>query len=86
MVLVRYVELRSRLYRLISLFKVREGAFDPTIREFAINDTGIIVGKPFEGVEGVLSGMAREIARGGSIASFGSAGRNPAEDSTGQPG
>ena len=29
MVLLRYVELRSRLYRLISLFKVREGAFDP---------------------------------------------------------
>jgi circadian clock protein KaiC len=50
MVLLRYVELRSRLYRLISLSKVREGAFDPTIREFSITDTGVIVGKPFEGV------------------------------------
>jgi circadian clock protein KaiC len=63
MVLLRYVELRSRLYRLISLFKVREGAFDPTIREFAITDAGIVVGVPFEGVEAVLSGIAREAAQ-----------------------
>ena len=34
MVLLRYVELRSRLYRLISLSKVRVGAFDPMIRGF----------------------------------------------------
>ena len=66
MVLLRYVELRSRLYRLISLFKVREGAFDPTIREFTITDAGIVVGKPFEGVEAVLSGMAREADQDGS--------------------
>lgn len=62
-VLVRYVELRSRLYRLISMFKVREGAFDPMIREFTITDTGVIVGKPFEGVENILSGMARDVSR-----------------------
>jgi circadian clock protein KaiC len=63
MVLLRYVELRSRLYRLVSLFKVREGAFDPTIREFAITGAGIVVGEPFEGVEAVLSGMGRDAAR-----------------------
>ena len=63
MILMRYVELRSRLFRLISLFKVREGAFDPSIREFTITDSGIVVGQPFEGVEAVLSGMAREAAR-----------------------
>ena len=63
LVLLRYVELQSRLYRLISVFKVREGPFDPTIREFTITNSGIVVGKPFEGVEGVLSGMAREAAR-----------------------
>lgn len=61
MLVVRHVELRSRLFRLISLFKVRDGAFDPTIREFAINDSGIVVGKPFQGVEAVLSGIAREV-------------------------
>jgi circadian clock protein KaiC len=84
-VVVRYVELRSRLFRLISLFKMRAGAFDPTIREFAssrvrefassrvrefaINDdVGIVVGKPFEGVEAILSGIAREVARSAEAA------------------
>jgi len=65
-VLMRYVELRSRLYRLVSLVKVREDAFDPTIREFTISDAGAVVGGPFEGVEGVLSGMARNVAEGGT--------------------
>jgi circadian clock protein KaiC len=59
MVLVRYLELRSRLYRLISIFKTRDGAFDSAIREFEITAAGINVGKPFEGVEAVLSGAAR---------------------------
>jgi circadian clock protein KaiC len=86
MVLLRYVELRSRLFRLISLFKVREGAFDPTIRKFAITDAGIVVGEAFEGVEAVLSGMAREDARVVTAA------RQPEDrdrgtpDNTGRPG
>jgi hypothetical protein len=63
MVLLCHVELRSRLFRLNSLFKVREGAFDPTIRKFTITDAGIVVGEAFEGVEAILSGMAREDAR-----------------------
>ena len=85
-VLVRYVELRSRLYRLISLLKVREGAFDPTIREFAINDTGIVVGGPFEGVESVLSGMARKVVRSAPMASSGGSDRDSGGDDTGQSG
>jgi circadian clock protein KaiC len=85
LLLLRYVELRSRLFRLISLFKVRDGAFDPTIREFAITDTGVVVGQPFEGVEAILSGMAREAAaRDALLATRGGAG-NPSTDS-GQPG
>lgn len=62
LIFLRYVEMQSRLFRLISLFKVRDGAFDPAIRQFAITDTGITVGEPFEGVEAVLSGLAREAA------------------------
>jgi circadian clock protein KaiC len=67
-VVLRYVELRSRLYRLVSLFKVREGAFDPAIRKFEITATGIVVGEPFEGAEAVLSGMARAASRGTAVA------------------
>lgn len=86
MVLVRYVELRSRLYRLISLFKVREGSFDPTIREFTISDTGVVVGKPFEGVEAVLSGIARQVSMSGPAVPLVGAGLGLADDGTGQLG
>ena len=61
MILLRYVELRSRLCRLISLLKVREGAFDNTIREFAISDTGIVVGGPFDAVAAGRTGAAPEV-------------------------
>jgi circadian clock protein KaiC len=85
MVMLRYVELKSRLYRLISLFKVREGAFDPTIREFEITAQGIVVGQPFEGVEAVLSGMAREVAlRAAAEAAQGSV-QGPRAGSASQP-
>jgi circadian clock protein KaiC len=86
LILLRYVELQSRLFRLISVFKVREGAFDPTIREFTITDTGIVVGKPFEGVEAVLSGMAREAARAAAVIPSEDSGAEPSPDRTGQPG
>ena len=71
MVLLRYVELRSRLCRLISLSKVREGAFDPTIREFSITDTGVVIGKPFEGVQTALDDRAHEFAGHAPAASSG---------------
>ena len=79
MILLRHVELRSRLCRVISLSKVRVGAFDPTIREFSITDPG--VGKPFESVQAVLDNGAHESA---SAASPGDSPSLPG-DGTGQP-
>jgi circadian clock protein KaiC len=84
LLLMRYVEVQSRLFRLISLFKVREGAFDPTIRKFAITDSGIVVGEPFEGIEAVLSGMAREAAVRSSLLTIGNGESSPTDG--GQPG
>ena len=84
MVLLRYVELRSRLCRLISLSKVREGAFDPTIREFSITDTGVVVGKPFEGVHAAPEQGDEEVAGHARAASSGS-GPSSSGGSTGQP-
>jgi circadian clock protein KaiC len=83
LIVLRYVELQSRLFRLISVFKVRDGAFDPTIREFTITDAGIVIAKPFEGVEAVLSGIAREAARGAAVVP--SESTVPSPDRTGQP-
>jgi circadian clock protein KaiC len=60
LVLLRYAEFRSRLHRFISVFKVRDADFDPAIREFSITNAGIVIGKPFEDAEGVLTGVPRE--------------------------
>jgi circadian clock protein KaiC len=85
MVVLRYAELQSRLYRLVSLFKVREGAFDPTIREFEITAAGIVIGEPFAGVEAVLSGMARKAASpGAAVAPFENSARVLPENDPGQ--
>ena len=86
LILLRYVELQSRLFRLISVFKVRDGAFDPTIREFAITDAGIVVGKPFEGVEAVLSGMAREAAKVAARGAAADSGADPSVEHRGPAG
>ena len=58
-ILLRYVELRSKLYRLISIMKLRESAHDPAIREFRITDDGIIVASTFDSAEAILTGVGR---------------------------
>jgi circadian clock protein KaiC len=59
MILLRYVELRSQLYRLLSIIKVRESDYDPSIREFRITSKGIEVASTFESAEAILTGTAR---------------------------
>ncbi|CAA9545511.1 MAG: Circadian clock protein KaiC [uncultured Thermomicrobiales bacterium] len=61
-VLLRYVELRSQLHRLISILKVRESDYDTSIREFLITPDGIDVAGSFESAEAVLTGVTRQVA------------------------
>jgi circadian clock protein KaiC len=79
-ILLRYVEVRSRLHRLISLLKVREDAFDTTIREFMINHTGIVVGGPLEGV------LAIEVGTHSVAQSQDDLAEDPPMDEVDQPG
>ncbi|HZJ63222.1 MAG TPA: ATPase domain-containing protein [Kofleriaceae bacterium] len=58
-ILLRHVELRSQLYRLISILKVRDRAYDGAIREFRITDRGIVVADTFDSAEQILTGTAR---------------------------
>lgn len=58
---LRYVELQARLYRLISIVKLRDSDYDPAIREFQISSNGIDVTATFEHVTALLSGSARPI-------------------------
>lgn len=55
-ILLRFVEARSHLHRMISVLKVRGSDFDPAIREFAIGEQGIRVGDTFERAQVISSG------------------------------
>ena len=59
-ILLRLLELRSQLYRLLSIMKMRESMYDSSIREFKISPKGIVVDKTFESAERLLTGQARE--------------------------
>jgi len=56
-VLLRYVELRSHLHRLISIMKMRESRYDTSIREFSLGESGLTVSGSFDSAEAVLSGL-----------------------------
>lgn len=57
--LLRYVELNSQLYRLLSIMKMRESVYDTNIREFRINSGGIEISASFNSAEAILSGQPR---------------------------
>ena len=58
MVLLRYIELRSNLYRMISVLKVRGSNFDPALHEFEITGEGLkIAGSP-DSAEAILARFA----------------------------
>jgi circadian clock protein KaiC len=59
LVFLRYVELRSQLYRLLSIIKMRESAFDSAIRKFEITSEGFKIDSTFTDAETILTGVAR---------------------------
>jgi circadian clock protein KaiC len=61
LILLRYVELHSRLYRLISILKMRDNEFDPMLRELCLGKNGLEVGESFNNVEALLSGFGRGV-------------------------
>ncbi|WP_313316467.1 ATPase domain-containing protein [Pseudomonas sp.] len=63
LMLMRFVELDSRLRRMLSILKVRDSHHDPALHELRIGPQGINLRKAFEGATGVLSGTP--VAQGG---------------------
>jgi circadian clock protein KaiC len=62
-ILLRYVEMRSQIYRLISIMKMRESEHDTTIREFKITGHGVELAGPFAATESVLTGQGRMLSQ-----------------------
>ncbi len=63
LLLLRHVELRGRIHRVISILKMRDSRYDGDVREFEINDAGIRVLAPIRSAEGLLTGLGRPIGR-----------------------
>jgi circadian clock protein KaiC len=61
LILLRHVELRAQLYRLLSILKIRDRSYDGGIREFRITDRGLIVADTFDTAEQILTGAARSV-------------------------
>ncbi len=57
-VLLRHVELRSEMHRLVSVLKARQAPTDPASRAFTIGGEGITVAGPFAATWGLLTGRA----------------------------
>ena len=60
LVLLRFVELRSRLYRLISVLKVRDSQFDPLLHEYVTSSQGLVIDAASDSAERILSGYSRQ--------------------------
>jgi circadian clock protein KaiC len=61
LLLLRYVELRGRIHRILSVLKMRDSKYDNDLREFEIADTGMKVNSPMRSAEGLLTGQARPL-------------------------
>ncbi len=56
---LRFVELRSRVHRMLSIVKVRDSDYDSSLREYRITSRGIELADTFESAESVLTGDAK---------------------------
>ena len=62
-ILLRFVEIGSRIHRGITVLKMRGSHHDAEIREFTITNSGLSIGLPFRHVQGVLTGSGQLMPR-----------------------
>jgi circadian clock protein KaiC len=63
MIIMRFVELRAQLRRTLSVIKLRDSEFDPTICEFCLTSHGLDVVDSLDGAEKLMAGASREAPR-----------------------
>jgi circadian clock protein KaiC len=63
----RYIEVESRLKRVMAVVKVRASAHSDELRQFEITDKGIVIGDPVLGFEGILGGQPRRTPASGTV-------------------
>jgi circadian clock protein KaiC len=63
----RYIEVESRLKRVMAVVKVRGSAHSDELRQFEITDEGIVIGNPVLAYEGLLGGQPRRTSASGTV-------------------
>jgi circadian clock protein KaiC len=58
LLLLRFVELRGRIHRILSVLRMRDSKYQSDLREFEISDQGIRVLAPLRSAQGLLTGQA----------------------------
>src|SRR5665213_460151 len=54
---LRYVEIEGRLEKVLMVVKMRTGAHSSEIREYSINQTGVVIGERLTGYDGLITGI-----------------------------
>jgi circadian clock protein KaiC len=67
LVLQRYVELDGRLEKALAVVKMRTSRHDTRIHRYAIEGSGVVVGEPMAGYDGVLTGIPLLRVGGGAV-------------------
>jgi circadian clock protein KaiC len=60
LLMLRFVELRSRLYRLVSILKVRDSPFDSSLHEYTTTSRGLLIDATSDSAERIMSGYVRQ--------------------------
>ena len=61
---IRYVEVDGKLERGVSVLKARGLSHSTGVRRLVIGEEGVLVGAPFEGLRGVLTGLPTPVGAG----------------------
>lgn len=63
LILLRQVEVRSRMLRAVAVLKMRDSDHDPRLHKFSIGRGGIEIVGPFEAADDAITGLARPEGR-----------------------
>ena len=61
-ILLRYVEIGSRIHRGLTVLKMRGSRHETEIREFTVDSSGLHIGPPFQQLQGLLTGSGQVIS------------------------
>jgi hypothetical protein len=59
LILLRFVELQSRVYKLLSILKVRDSQFDPSLHEYGTSSQGLSIETTSASAERITAAYAR---------------------------